>query len=110
MKQKVIFIFAILLSWSNAYSFNSNIQCPTVNTIVSVGLDPSKVAYDEDSFTWAIGIDSKYGTSQNWTFVLQKIYAKTKEEVYSAALLALPNLRFQDQLPSNDCTLCVYDT
>lgn len=105
-------LFATIMLTSPAYANGKNIpvKCPSVASIVSVGLD------SVDKFEGAIWTVSKrnstYDTNENWTFAIMFVEAKTPEKALEKASKSLTVLVPMNQLPEPDDTgthhLCWY--
>lgn len=108
MKKAITFLSIILLS--SAYALPPKPPaCPNVIEIKNKGLS-NNLAQDSNG-NWYAGRTSEfYGTSQQWTFVIGNIFAKSKVDALAEAYEALQTIVYvsgPDLAPSQKW-LCLY--
>jgi len=87
----------MLTSPTHASANNIPNKCPSVASIVSVGLDSIEPF---EGATWTGSKrNSTYDTNENWTFAIMFIEAKTPEKAFEKASKALTVLVSMNQSP-----------
>lgn len=99
MKVKTIILLTGMLSWFNVVNQAQADQpepsvCPDVAAIKAIGVSPN--AFQNSDQLWLTGRrDQKYGTVNNWTFIIGEIAAVSSTDAYNKATLALNSLKFE---------------
>lgn len=68
--------------------------CPSVASIRAVGV--SRVVFQDNELFWVAGRrDQKYGTPNDWTFLIGRIVAANIDDAYQKATLGLNSLKLE---------------
>lgn len=85
--------------------------CPSANAIRTVGVSRNVVQATNNGLWIAGRRNQKYGTNNNWTFVLGNIRANNVSDAYDKAVIGLTTLAFQlGPFLAQEHWLCLYNT